>query len=134
MAYIDDLQEFCLNPPNQELFDYIQANTTSYNGKINYIAALFNVDIDVRKRQYHGLESARRHVVKAKEKFQKYYSVLKNQINGKSRKTSSNTNNKEEKFKMISHPAMESNYNQDDTMVKEISRIWNTGERYVCLF
>ena len=54
--------------------------TSIYNGKINYIAGLCNVDISVRKQQYYALESAKRHVWRAEEKFDKYFSVLKSQI------------------------------------------------------
>ena len=86
--------------------------TSIYNGKINYIAGLCNVDISVRKQQYYALESAKRHVWRAEEKFDKYFSVLKSQIQ------------EEKKFIDITHPLMaESNHHTDDVISQELPTI-----------
>ena len=103
--------------------------TSIYNGKINYIAGLCNVDISVRKQQYYALESAKRHVWRAEEKFDKYFSVLKSQI-PKQDSIKGTQIQEEKKFIDISHPLMaESNHNTDDVISQEINRLWDSGQR-----
>ena len=65
-------------------------------------------------------------MLRAEQKFKKYFGVLKNQI-----KSQNQPNKKEQKqeFKIISHPVMnERGSSQDDIMSQELVRLWNTGE------
>ena len=123
--YILDLQGYCLKPPALSLCEFLRGNTTTYNGKINYILSLCNSDIDMRKRQYFGLQSALAHVLRAEKKFNKYVGVLKNQIeppNDPSYKPD------QKDFQIISHPVMKEEVsNQDDAMAQEIDRLMQTG-------
>lgn len=95
---------------------------------MNYIAGLCNVDISVRKQQYYALESAKRHITNAQEKFSKYYSVLKNQINQPIIPGKKSPKNSETEFKVISHPSMTESHDTNDVMSKELNRMWTTGE------